>query len=104
MLFISIYLGLLFYLLLYVVSNLFLLVKDIIKVIKSKQRRGVAIDSRIDTKVAAHLSNTFMGSFALVILTLLAISLLNFHPSDPEPFSQIDRQPEKTIAPTSSRN
>jgi hypothetical protein len=105
MLFIFIYIGLLFYLLFYVVHNLFLLANDIIKLIKQKQRRSVTIDYKIETKISTHLSNTFMGSFALVILTLLAISLINFHPSDPEPSSQIDRPSiESTISPKSSRN
>jgi hypothetical protein len=90
--FILIYLGLLLYLLFYVVDNLFLLAKDIIKLIKSKRRRGVTIEYKIETKIATHLSNTFMGSFALVILTSLAVSLINFHPSDPEPSSQIDNR------------
>jgi uncharacterized membrane protein SpoIIM required for sporulation len=104
-LFILIYLGLLFYLLFYVVHNLFLLAKDIVKLIKSKRRRCVTSDSKLETKIATHSINVFMGSFVLVSLTLLPISLLNFHPSDPEPSSQIDRRSiEKTIPANYSRN
>jgi hypothetical protein len=101
--FILIPLGLLLYLACYVVHNLFLLAKDIIKLRKHKQRRGVTIDYKIE--IATHLSNVFMGSFVLVSLTIFAISLINFHPSDPEPSAQIDRPSiESTIPANSSRN
>jgi hypothetical protein len=102
--FVLIPLALVLYLVLYVVHNLFLLAKDILKLIKHKRRRGVTINSKIETKITTHLINAFMGSFVIVSLTLFAISLINFHPSDPKPSSQVHRQSfESTIPANYSR-
>ena len=99
-----IFLGLFFYVVFYIVHNLFLLVNDIIKLIKHKRRRGVTINSKIETNITTHLINAFMGGFVIVSLTLFAISLINFHPSDPKPSSQIDLQSfESTIPANYSR-
>jgi hypothetical protein len=85
-----VFLGLLLYLVFYVLHNLLLLAKDITKLIKHKRRRYITINSKIETNITTHLINAFLGSFVLVSLTLLAISLINLV-SDPKPSSQIDR-------------
>ena len=91
-----IFLGLFLYLLFYVPHNLFLLGQDIIKLIKRKRRRGATINSKIETNITTHSMNAFLGSFVLLSLTLLVISLISLV-SDPEPSPQIDQHQRKLI-------
>jgi hypothetical protein len=100
-LFTLISLGLVFY----IGHHLFLAVKDIIKLIKHKRNRDLIINSKIETNIKTHFAKAFIGSFIIASITLLAISFMNFGPSDPKPSSQVDRQPiKKTIPLSSSRN
>ena len=100
-LFTLISLGLVFY----IVHHLFSAAKDTIKLIKHKSNRDAIANSKIETNIKTHFTKAFIGSFIITSIALLAISFMNFGPSDPEPSSQIDRQPiEKTIPISSSRN